>query len=260
MIGYNHLGRNGRLGNQMFQYAALRGIAANCGYDWCIPPSKFKDPEKDHQLFDAFKLQYAKNVELFGATYLEEKQFTFDQELFDTCPDNVNLYGFYQSEKYFKNIESEIRQDFVFVDDILNPCKEMMSEFTETKLISLHVRRTDYVQKQSYHPLCPLGYYEVALTKLPQDIPVLVFSDDPEWCMNQELFSSDRFMISESKNNLVDMCLMAMCNYHIIANSSFSWWGAWLANSEQVIAPKVWFGPDANLDDSDLVPEKWERI
>ena len=262
MIGYNHLGRNGRLGNQMFQYAALRGIAARHGYEWCIPPSNFEgEPEagqeKDNQLFDAFKLSSVEHIELFGAAYLEEKSFTFDQELFDTCPDNVNLYGFFQSEKYFKHIEQEIREDFIFVDDIWNPCKEM---FTFDEAISLHIRRSDYVQKQNYHPLCSLGYYEEALNRLPQDIPVLIFSDDSDWCKEQELFQPDRFLVSESNYNLVDMCLMTMCQYHIIANSSFSWWGAWLSDSKKVITPKVWFGPSANLDDSDLVPESWERV
>ena len=132
--------------------------------------------------------------------------------------------------------------------------------FTFDEAISLHIRRSDYVQKQNYHPLCSLEYYDEALNKLPQDIPVLIFSDDPDWCKKQELFQPDRFLISESNNNLVDMCLMTMCMYHITANSSFSWWGAWLSDSKKVIAPKVWFGSDANLDDSDLVLEFWERI
>ena len=105
-----------------------------------------------------------------------------------------------------------------------------------------------------------MDYYERALEKLPKDIPVVVVSDDPKWCEKQELFAPDRFMISESDDNLIDMCILTLCNYHIIANSSFSWWGAWLAESNKVIAPKTWFGPAANLDDSDIVPEEWERI
>ena len=127
-------------------------------------------------------------------------------------------------------------------------------------MIGLHIRRTDYVQKQDYHPLCDMDYYERALEKLPKDIPVVVVSDDPKWCEKQELFAPDRFMISESDDNLIDMCILTLCNYHVIANSSFSWWGAWLAESNKVIAPKTWFGPAANLDDSDIVPEEWERI
>ena len=257
MIGYNHLGRNGRLGNQMFQYAALRGIAEKHGYEWCIPPSDFRNEHKDHQLFEAFKLPSVGHVEMLGATYVEEKSFTFDKDLFENCQDHVNLYGFFQTEKYFKHIENKIREDFIFVDDIWNPCKEM---FAFDEAISLHIRRSDYVEKQDYHPLCPMEYYENALNKLPKDIPVLIFSDDTEWCKKQEIFQPDRFLISESNNNLVDMCLMTMCHYHIIANSSFSWWGAWLSSTRKVIAPKVWFGPNANLDDVDLVPESWERI
>ena len=105
-----------------------------------------------------------------------------------------------------------------------------------------------------------MEYYENALNKLPKDIPVLIFSDDTEWCKKQDIFQPDRFLISESDNNLVDMCLMTMCSYHIIANSSFSWWGAWISNSKKVIAPKIWFGSHANLDDRDLVPDSWERI
>lgn len=242
----------------MFQYASLRGIAAKHEYDWCIPPSSFRDAEKDHQLFEAFELKSLQNTKLFGATYLEESGFKFDQELFDTCPDNVNLYGFFQSEKYFSHISDSIKEDFTFKDYVLNPCKEMFTFGSE--VISLHIRRTDYVDKQEYHPLCTLDYYEKALSMLPNNIPVIIFSDDPKWCKIQEIFEDDRFLVSESNNNLVDMCLMTMCKYHIIANSSFSWWGAWLSNSKKVIAPKVWFGPSANIDDVDLVPDRWERI
>jgi hypothetical protein len=195
---------------------------------------------------------------MLGAIYVEEKSFTFDEKLFENCSDNVNLYGFFQTEKYFKHIEQQIREDFIFVNDIWNPCKEM---FTFDETISLHIRRSDYVQKQNYHPLCTLEYYEEALKKLPQDIPVLIFSDDTEWCKKQDLFQPDRFLISESDNNLVDMCLMTMCTYHIIANSSFSWWGAWLADSKKVIAPKVWFGPELfHQNTSDLIPKHWEKL
>ena len=97
------------------------------------------------------------------------------------------------------------------------------------------------------------------MKKLP-NIPVIIVSDDPEWCGKQELFKPDRFLISDSDSNVVDMCILSLCKYHVIANSSFSWWGAWLANSNKVIAPKIWYGSVANLNDSDLVPQDWERI
>lgn len=263
MLAFNHLGQLGRLGNQMFQYAALRGIADKHGYEWCIPPSNFQvEPkageEKDHQLLEAFELRSLKETKLLGAPYIEEKSFTFDEDLFENCKDNINLYGFFQTPKYFNHIADSIKEDFTFRSDILNPCKEIFS--FNTKTISLHIRRSDYVQKQDYHPLLTLNYYEEALSNFEENTQVIIFSDDPKWCKTQPLFDSDRFLISESNNNMVDMCLMTLCDYHIIANSSFSWWGAWLANSKKVIAPKVWFGPAANLDDRDLVPEEWERI
>ena len=127
MLGHNHLGKNGRFGNQMFQYAATRGIAAKHGYDWCIPPGpkedeEFNDEENQHKLFMAFKMSGVKQVNMHPAPYQQEESFTFDQELFDNCPDNVNLYGYFQSEKYFKHIEKELREDFAWRDDVRNLC------------------------------------------------------------------------------------------------------------------------------------------
>ena len=110
-------------------------------------------------------------------------------------------------------------------------------------MIGLHIRRTDYVQKQQYHPLCTLEYYEEALSKMPKDMPVVIVSDDPEWCGKQELFAPDRFLISESEDNIVDMCILSLCKKHIIANSTFSWWAAYLSKSSNktVICPAEWY-------------------
>jgi hypothetical protein len=256
MIGFNHLGRYGRLGNQMFQYAALRGIAAIKGYDFCIPDSNFKNEWQDHQLFEAFKLSNLKNIRLFPGNYYQEKKFSFDYEYVEKCPDNINLYGYFQSEKYFKHIENSIREDFQFKDEILNSCKE---SFNFDEIISLHVRRTDYVGNEN-HPLCSISYYEKAIARFNSDIPIIVFSDDVKWCKTQEIFSEDRFLISESDWNVIDLCLMSMCSHHIISNSSFSWWGAWLSNSKNVIAPKKWFGDAVMNNTDDLYLSNWELI
>jgi len=260
MIGFNHIGSQGRLGNQMFQYAALRGIAKTKGYEFCIPESNFKNEWEEHQLFEAFTLPNLKNKKFLSGNYYQEKQYNYSQEYIDECPDNVNLFGYFQTEKYFSHIADSIREDFTFKSEILNPCKEA---FDFDEVISLHVRRTDYVKKSVDHPPCSLEYYVEALSKFDSNLPVLIFSDDIQWCKEQDLFKPDRFMISESEWNLVDMCLMSMCSHHIIANSSFSWWGAWLSGYDNVIAPSRWFGDSgytAQHNTSDIIPERWVKI
>ena len=88
-------------------------------------------------------------------------------------------------------------------------------------------------------------------------MPVLVFSDDPDWCLSQELFESDRFLISKLNSSEFDLCVMSLCKYHIIANSSFSWWGSWLAKSKKTVSPKNWFGPPLTHDTKDLYCDNW---
>jgi len=262
MISFNQLGNLGRLGNQMFQYASLRGIAANRGFDFCIPPEHVfgeTDPNVKNCLTNihtAFDLkQY--NQKVLNHQMVNESGFHFDETLFNTCEDNVDLYGYFQSEKYFKHIENEIRKDFTFKPDVVESCKEVLDN---QEAISLHIRRSDYLHLQSFHPVPPIEYYTEALKKLP-NLPVFIFSDDPEWCSMRSEFDADKFLISESNAVDFDMCLMSMCKYHIIANSSFSWWGAWLSKSEKVIAPKIWFGPSLmEHDTSDLYCEGWETL
>jgi len=261
MIGFNHLGVIGRLGNQMFQYATLRAIADKHGYDFTIPESNFQDEWNDHQLFDAFKLPHLKNKGRVADKYLQERQFHFDQELLDQCPDGVSLHGYFQTERYFSSIADSIKEDFTFHDEVVENCKEVMSEMENP--ISLHVRRTDYVEKSQDHPPCSLDYYEQAIRHFSRNRQVIIFTDDIPWCKSQEIFSDDRFLISETEDNVYDLCLMTMCKAHIIANSSFSWWGAWLADSEKVIAPKKWFGTTgytAKNNTEDIVPDRWIKI
>lgn len=260
MIGFNHLGSHGRLGNQMFQYAALRGITDLKGYNFCIPGSEFKDQWNDHQLFEAFNLPNLNKQKILSANYYQERQFNYDQDYVDNCPDNVNLHGYFQTEKYFSHISDSIREDFAFKSEILDPCKEA---FDFDELISLHIRRTDFVEKSDDHPPCSLEYYQKALEQFDSNIQVMIFSDDIAWCKEQELFSADRFLFSENDWNLIDLCLMSMCTHHIIANSTFSWWGAWLSGSNQVIGPSKWFGNSgytASHNTSDIIPERWMKI
>lgn len=260
MIGFNHLGRHGRLGNQMFQYAGLRGIAAEHGYDFCIPPSDFQDQWTDHQLFECFKLTGLTNIGVCPGPYVQEEHFHFDKNLFDKMPDGHNVYGYLQSEKWFKHIESEIREDFEFKNNIKEPCQEMIGSVDRP--VALHVRRGDYITNCDNHPPCTKDYYDRALSHFDSDRTVVVFSDDPAWCNEQ--FVEDRFLISEGGDNVADLCMMSLCHDFIIANSSFSWWGSWLStNSDKtIIAPNRWFGDGytKDHDTSDLYCPNWKSI
>ena len=140
MIGFNVLGRMGRFANQMFQYASLKGIARNIGADICIPnhTQAVEDGIGNKlrtELFDSFDLNVTIGLLNNGhAPVVNERFFHFDEELFKMCPDHVSLQGYFQTEKYFKHIEDEIRSDFTFKSEILNPCTEMI--FTIREIIS----------------------------------------------------------------------------------------------------------------------------
>jgi hypothetical protein len=261
MLSFNNLGNLGRLANQMFQYASLKGIASHRGYEFCIPPKEVfgqKDPNvnEDLNLYDVFDLHNRNNVRLTQNQIITERMHTFDEDLFNNCKDNIDLLGYFQTEKYFKHIEDEIRSDFSFTLELYNTCNEFISSLN-SEVISIHVRRGDYLINPN-HPVQTLDYYKQALQVLPQELPVLVFSDDYNWCLSQELFDGDRFMISENSSVDSDLCMMSMCNYHIIANSSFSWWGAWLAKSKKTIAPKNWFDQDClNKNVKDMKFGNW---
>ena len=107
-----------------------------------------------------------------------------------------------------------------------------------------------------------MDYYEKCLNKFESDRTVIIFSDDPDWCKEQDLFEDDRFLVAEGNDSYTDLCLMSLCTDFIIANSTFSWWGAWLSKSMNKTVytpdPEIWFGPNnAHLDTSDIIPEDW---
>jgi len=273
-IGYNRLGSNGRLGNQMFQYAGLRGIAANRGFDWMIPtPNSYGD--SNYGLFDCFEMKSVteENYGIVNFQSITTGQFHFNEEFFNLCPDNINLHDYFQSEKYFNNISNIIREDFTFKKDILEPCLEILNDLKNP--IFIHVRRGDYVNQPDNHPVCPISYYKKSLEKFDSESPVLVFSDDLEWC--RENFIEDRFLIptenliythtADTNDGRVrsfipyyDLCMMSLCSGGIIANSSMSWWGAWLIENptQPIVAPSKWFGKNySHYDLSDLIPKRW---
>lgn len=246
MLANDDLGNLGRLGNQMFQYTSLRGLASKHGYEYCLPPREvvatrdLNVVSSDITMFECFKIPDApKYVTNFPK--VTESCFELDQNLWNNCPDNISLYGYFQTEKYFKHIEEDIRTAFTFVDEIRQPTEEAFKlNFGDTEVISIHVRRGDYLLHE-HHIKQSVEYYSESLFNMPKDIPVMIFSDGIEWCKEQKLFQGDRFIFSERNSTGVDLCLQSLCTYHIIGNSSFSWWGSWLSRSKKTIAPSSWF-------------------
>ena len=255
MMTYGGLGENGRVGNQMFQYAALLGTAFMRG-------RKFMIPDEGHSLYDIFELG---SQEEYDSDYVPERTYQEPAFLYNPSiallEDNTELRGFFQSPHYFTHCEEEIRNNFRFKQEIQEIAKIQLSKLVkeDRPICSLHIRRTDYLTKTNYHPAENLEYIKNAVDAVGKNIPevfFLVFSDDIEWC-KQNIKGDVAF--SENRP-AVDMCMMSMCPIHIIANSSFSWWGAWLSKSRAVIAPKQWFGPDGPSDWSTVYYPTWVQL
>ncbi len=261
MITISYMGLNGSLGNQMFQYAALRSISKKFNYQYCLPYIENSNvlDAKRLNLIDCFKLNTdtTNNVNLYK---IKLDTLAFDEEIFNKCPDNVDLDGYFQDIKYFENNADDIRNSFTFYEkysDVGN--QYFYSSFKDEEVISLHIRRGDYL-KFSHHPTQKIDYYEKALSFFDSNLKVLIFTDDIEWARQQKLFNSERFFFSTNNNTAVDLYMQTLCSYHIIANSTFSWWGAWFANSKKVVKPRIWFGPPIEGYDNFLYVDDWITI
>ncbi len=181
----------------------------------------------------------------------------------------ILLYGHWQSEKYFEDVADLIRselQDFSCFD---NRDKDVVNKIKNTNSVAIHVRRGDYVTSPdaaATHGICPLSYYAKAVKFISKKVNnpcYFIFSDDPDWAMNNlKTVGGEVFIMRNNLDNpIVDLNLMALCKHQIIANSSFSWWGAWLNTNPMkiVIAPKQWFLND-KIKSSDLIPDAWEKL
>ena len=134
------------------------------------------------------------------------------------------------------------------------------SNIIDENSISLHLRRTDYLTSNGYHPVQDISYFSDGIDIIGDYNKIYVFSDEIEWCKTNLNFQ--RMVFMEGYSNIEDLRLMSLCKYNIIANSSFSWWAAWLNENKdkKVIAPKQWFGPQANLNEQGIGPETWSKI
>lgn len=285
----------GGIGNQMFQYAAGRALSLTNSQPLLLDLNDFSR----YQLHNGYELSrvFCVNTESAPTSTLREMlgwrsntlarrvlrrppfaglrggKFTAEPH-FNYWPEIVNLkgdcylYGYWQSERYFKSVASSIRGDFSFRTPLGGKNAELALEIANSQAISLHVRRGDYVtnfKNRNLLEVCSIDYYRKAIDHIAERVehPVFfVFSDDMEWARQNLSVGFPCVYVDHNRGDesFRDMQLMSLCQHQIIANSSFSWWGAWLnTNSAKlVIAPKKWFRNGNN--DCDLIPGEWVRL
>lgn len=283
----------GGLGNQMFQYAAGRKLALLHNTELFLDTSEYVHVKNRHYALGNFRIkakEYTgkklKMRELYtlekrilqfapflydyiypGFRLYKEKSFRFDKEVF-TLPDGTYLSGYWQSYKYFEDIENTIREEFSLKkrsSQTLNTEEQITKEIS----VSLHIRRGDYISDETtnkYHGVISPEYYRKALkmiSKRSGKVNVFIFSDDSDWVKkNLKISLPVTYVSGDGRfDDQEEMYLMSKCTHHIIANSSFSWWGAWLNRNERkiVIAPKRWFKKEGT-DTADFLPRDWIRI
>ncbi len=285
----------GGLGNQMFQYAAARALALFRGETVLVDLSGFNNYSLHHgyELQKIFSIEalVADNSEIRAAIgwrasqlgkrllkrsifskfrgkhFAVEPQFNYWTKLSEMHSPTY-LMGYWQSARYFDSYDSEIRKDFTFRLPLVERNAKLAIDMAASQSISFHIRRGDYINHKPTSKImhvCSLDYYRDAVQWVSGKVanPVFyVFSDDMEWVRRHIDFLPNFVLVdfNREENSFLDMQLMSSCKHHIIANSSFSWWGAWLnPNVEKiVIAPQKWFCN--GLDDSDLIPSQWIRL
>jgi hypothetical protein len=243
---------DGRLGNNLFQIATAYSLALDNNDDFGMFV-KHTMP-KDIQSLQFHRSNIFKEIKEVTDTFFvyREPYFTYTQIPYHK---DMLLQGFFQSEKYFKHNRNKILE--LFKNDCTEYVNNKYGKLLEQNTVSLHIRRGDYTHLQQVYSLCQKEYYLEALKFIPQDVTKIIFSDDIAWC--KQTFGADVIYI-ENESDIVDLKIMSLCKHNIIANSSFSWWGAWLNTNEHkvVVAPKKWFTNGYNSND--LYCEGWNVI
>jgi len=277
---------SGGIGNQMFQYALYASLS-EMGKDVRLDISKLEKlkPHNGYVLEYVFGVKPTRakeedvkklatpshgmigrvrnKLKLYKTTHFIYSWLDYTTEVY-SLEGNIYLQGFWQSEKYFSNIFDQIKNTFTFKDAVLNIRSKEFAEIIKSKnSVSIHVRRGDYLNGSLYKGICTKEYYEKAIEKIDSmidEVSFFWFSDDINWCKSN--FNDDRFYFvdwnSSKDESYNDMFLMSCCRNHIIANSSFSWWGAWLSKDERkiVISPSRWIN-NKKYNINDILPTNW---
>ena len=274
----------GGLGNQLFQYATARRLAETHSTILKFDVTGFEKYKLHRYSLHSFHVwEYlATQTEInliqwnlfnrlknkLSSSDGTEMQFDFDPKILD-APNNILLDGYWQSEKYFADITDILRREFV-VKYQQDAQSEIFSDrIQSTESVSLHVRRADYVQNaltNKIHGTCDQDYYDRAIRYIAERVNhphFFIFSDEPEWVKDNLKIGFPMTVVdcNDASRNYEDLRLMSTCKHNIIANSSFSWWGAWLnPNPDKlVITPEQWFN-DKKRNTKDLIPEQWVKM
>lgn len=261
----------GGLGNQLFQYAFGSGLTADHGYYVKFDRESlgdgvlFGDTRREYGLgFLGAPLTVAPRS---GSTVIRENGLRFNP-IYQRPSDPATMYGYWQTEKYFPKDTERFRG---FIMSHLLPETSGLSpegfrlyhKIVQDNSVFVHVRRQDYLHLQAYHGMPDLNYYRQGVKLIRERhhdaAGTFVFSDDPQWC--HEHFPSN-FNVVQGTSKYEDLKLMSMCRHGVIANSTFSWWGAWLGENQThrtIVAPAQWFA-DPIVDYQDIVPERWMKI
>jgi hypothetical protein len=259
------------LGNQLFQYAVGRNLALNLNCDLKFDISHYFENDN----YRKYELSCFRQPALIKTDLQEHihDEFDFHQQPFfrfdetiGKITDNTYLVGFWQSERYFMEHREVLATDLKIKDEFVLNIEAKALEMQKENSVAVHVRRGDYLRYTGSFGLLPPGYYEKALKYLENRIgrfKVYLFSDDIDWVRENIRIKEEHEFISGyvSGTNIEDFYLMTNCKHLIIANSSFSWWAAWLNENKEkiVVAPKRWF-VSKQYNPDDIVPENWIRM
>lgn len=261
MHTYKDLAKLGRLGNQLFQIAATIGTAVSRNDLYVFPQwpyqNKLAVPIMDTKYFSDIKWH-----EEFEGGFTYNPAFN----MLASHQNNVTLMGYFQSEKYFKHCKDIIINSILHEKSIERRTQILLENpLLDSDTCCLHIRRGDYTHMLDYYiDLASTPYYYLAIAHM-QKLGVkrfIVFSDDMAWCKATlpAKHQGIDLIFSNCTVDFDDLILMSACNYHIMANSSFSWWGSYIANSKQVIAPKAWFGQKITSSTKDLYRDEMIQI
>lgn len=281
---------SGGLGNQMFQYAAGRALAlrhnTTLSADIYLLNKKTNATIRNYELtvfnidvpigesiinkiaMKAFGAIRSKNIKYALINKLgifRDERAQYYTPKFELLSKETTLFGYFQNENYFKGISEQLKADFTYRYPLSDKNEEIRHKMEQKESISIHIRRGDYANNNSNLPILDISYYKKAIQDITSQVNnphFFIFSDGIEWVKeNLDLSDLNHEFIDWNKNeeSYIDMQLMSLCKHNIIANSSFSWWAAWLNDNSNklVIAPQKWYKGDTGIYPDGFLPKEW---